>query len=731
MTPNLENNIELNDFTPKEFFVGILRHWLLIFSIITLALASTLLFYMYYTKTYTSSARILIEERKSALTNLSAVNSNSNQNPTLDAQRSLTNQVQYLQSLDLAKRVGEVVNFQRIPEFIDEVTKGKIGFLEYFMKNLKIGLLLNSNVIEISYTSQSAELSAKMVNVITTVYIDQRISENSNVNDKASDWLGVKVTELQTKQREIDAKIVEYRIENGIFEGQNNQKLLSEQLTLLNSSIAAASNERSLTAARADLIEKLLARNGNLDSARDVLNSSLIQQYRQQVLTIQRRIAEFSETLLPSHPRLLSLNAELNNVNEQIRIEAHNVMLSLRNEVEISNQRERSLKGNLNDLKSQEADSLLQEVELNSLRREAAANRILLDSYLTKYRESDVRNNTNLDDTSVQVISKAVVPLSAAGIKRSMVFAIMGMVGLLFGIVIATFRTLNGSKKTPLNAVSTPRISFKRDAKQPQDTSNTQRKPFRKSAARYRNTKQSDIGFDDLSFMAAIPQSGLTTRERNLLKNDILSHLDSEYANSFIDLVDNLMLQSNNEFQKHFMISGLENDNESYEAILNLGRILDMKGAKVLIIDLDLNSQFLSKRITDASNFGFSDVITGGCYFEDCLISDTKSNLEILLSGTNINEIGEIIVSEGMTEFLEELDGIYDVILVHSNDVLQSHITKFIDGQIDLTMLVADWEDRAAQHLQTALATLKDQQSSDFGLLLMGADMQEFDRVAS
>ena len=81
-----------------------------------------------------------------------------------------------------------------------------------------------------------------------------------------------------------------------------------------------------------------------------------------------------------------------------------------------------------------------------------------------------------------------------------------------------------------------------------------------------------------------------------------------------------------------------------------------------------------------------------------------------------------------MEEFLDDLDQIYDVILIHSSDVNQMHITAFIDGQVDLTLLVADWEDRATEQLQSALMALKDFQGSDFGLLLMGTDMREFDR---
>lgn len=729
-----------NDFTPQEFFMSILRSWLIIVSLVTLSVVLTILFYMVTTPKYTSTARILLEDRKSALTNLSTINvGTGTAAQILDAKRVVSDQVQYLKSLDLAKGVDKIIHFGKIPEFIAETNSGKLDVYAYFAGNLKVKTLPDSNVIEISYTSESAKMAAEIVSTITSVYKNQKANEDFNANNEASNWLAIKVKELQDKQRIADAKIVDYRIQNGIFEGQNNQNLLSQQLTALNASLVTAVGQRAETVARADLINRLLTRNGNLDSASDVLNSVVIQQYRQQALTLRRRLAELSETLLPSHPRMLSLEAELRNVNEQIRNEARNVMLSLRNEAEISRQRENSLKSELNDLKQTEASSLEQSVELNALKSEASSNRILLDSYLAKYREADVRNKTDFDTSTVHIISAAAVPLEPSGITRSAVIAVMGVVGLLAGIVIATFKTLSQHSKPTYKSEKSRSYAPEREREHERDSiiGRARSHSERKLGARLQHHNHADLAkhlpqgiavFDDLAFMAAIPLTTGSNRQNNLLKNDILAHLDTEYADSFVDLVENLMAQSNIDSKKRYMISGIEGDEDSYEALMNLGRILDMKGARVLIMDLDADSQLFSKSVVENTNFGFSDVINGKCYFEDCVINDNKSGADILLAGSNISLIEDIITSTEMEEFLDDLDQIYDVILIHSNDVSQMRVIAFIDSQVDLTLLVADWQDRTTEQLQSALMALKDFQGSDFGLLLMSTDMYEFDR---
>ncbi len=745
--------VENRDFTAKQFFVGLLRHWFLFLFIITLSLGATLLYYMLKTPSYTSTARILFEDRKSVLTNISTVNTGQASQAQANAQRRLSSQIQYLKSLDMAKKVGKFVKFSTIREFRSVKNPNETSYHEYFLKKLTVKSLSNSNVIEVSYTAERAEMAAKILKTITDVYKLQKSNEGFSANNEASNWLAGKVAELQTKQRNADAKVVDYRIKNGIFQGQNNQKLLSQQLTALNNNIVTVASARAEAVARANLINRLLERNGNLDSAQDVLNSTVIQQYRQQVLTIQRNIAQLSETLLPSHPRMQSLNAELTNVNGQIRVEARNIMLSLRNEVEISTQRERSLKAELSALKNQEAGSLLNEVGLNALLRDAATNRTLLDSYMARYREADVRNKTDLASAQVHIISQATVPQTQSGIKRSMMFIIVAIAAFIFALIISTLRILKqySGESSPTKTVkhnnknSKNKLSSPNDSNSKVDAKNNHYKKAYNTAKTGNASKDwkqqgknieyylpsGNISFGDLSFMVAIPNMFGSRRQNKKIKNDILSHLNTEYADRFIELTDNLMTQSGTDFQKHFMVSGIDDGGDTNETLLNLGRILDVKGAKTLILDLDENSDLLPRSTLENASFGFSDVIKKQCYYQDCLIDDKKSNLQFLLAGTNIRGLDGIILSEEMEEFLDELDQVYDVILVHAKDINEKHITDFIDGQIDLTLMVADWEDRATERLENALLTLKEYQGSDFGLLLTGANMNEFDHVIS
>ena len=75
--------------------------------------------------------------------------------------------------------------------------------------------------------------------------------------------------------------------------------------------------------------DSLMGGTYDVAAAADVLKSTLIQNLLEQRVQVQRTLAEFSATLLPSHPRLKQLNSELSGLRHQIRKEARKVEATL------------------------------------------------------------------------------------------------------------------------------------------------------------------------------------------------------------------------------------------------------------------------------------------------------------------------------------------------------------------------------------------------------------------
>ena len=72
--------------------------------------------------------------------------------------------------------------------------------------------------------------------------------------------------------------------------------------------------------------------------------------------------------------------------------------------------REDQLVSDLNRPKAESARAGEQEVELRALEREAAAQRELLESYMTRYREASSRNARNYSPVDARIFERATPP---------------------------------------------------------------------------------------------------------------------------------------------------------------------------------------------------------------------------------------------------------------------------------------------------------------------------------
>jgi hypothetical protein len=230
--------------------------------------------------------------------------------------------------------------------------------------------------------------------------------------------------------------------------------------------------DRAAAEAKALSVKAALASGGSLDALPDVLSSGLIQRLREQQVQLKANIAQLSTTLLPNHPRIKALNSQLAGLDRQIRAEAEKVLAGLNTEAETAKLREQQLLADLNETKAESSRAGKQEVELRALQREAAAQRDLLESYLTRYREASSRRDRNYLPVDARIFSRATVPavpyfpkrvpiVLAAFIASLLVLAVITLLQELFSG--RAMRPAAGADFGPVAEVAMPRGKSRRD----------------------------------------------------------------------------------------------------------------------------------------------------------------------------------------------------------------------------------------------------------------------------
>jgi uncharacterized protein involved in exopolysaccharide biosynthesis/Mrp family chromosome partitioning ATPase len=415
------------DVDLSALFASLLASWR---RIVAVALAvTTVAFVLAWLATphYKAETRILIETRESVFTRPES--GGDNDRPLLD-EEGVTSQVQVITSTDLLKQVATKLGLAKLPEFDEAggvsifdralIIAGLKGdpveippeerILKKFREKLAVYRVEKSRVIVIEFSSEDPRLAAAVPDAIADAYITVQQSAKQLSNTDATAWLKPEIADLSNQVKEAETKVAAFRSQSDLLIGQNNSVLATQQLSELSSELSRVRAGRGSAEAKAQSFRNALASGGSLDAIPEVMASGLIQKLRERQVQLNADIADLSTTLLDNHPRIKSMRSQLTDLDAQVRAEGEKVLRGLDAEAETARLRERELIADVNRLKAESARAGDEEVELRALEREAASQRELLESYLTRYREAASRSDRNYLPVDARIFSRASIP---------------------------------------------------------------------------------------------------------------------------------------------------------------------------------------------------------------------------------------------------------------------------------------------------------------------------------
>ncbi|MER9329223.1 Wzz/FepE/Etk N-terminal domain-containing protein [Mesorhizobium sp. M0488] len=470
------------DIDLRQLFASLARNFLriLVVSLIVTGVAFALAWLA--TPHYKAETRLLIETRESVFTRPDGTNDNDK--PILD-EEGVTSQVEVISSTDILKQVAQKLSLSKLAEFDETQNMSALSrllviaglksdpneippeerVLKKMREKLNVYRVEKSRVIVIEFSSENPRLAADIPNAIAETYISVQGDAKLESNSAATDWLAPEIADLSQRVKDAEAKVADYRSQSDLLMGGNNSVLATQQLSELSSELSKVRANRAAAEATADSVRKALQNGGSLDSVPEVLSSDLIQRLRERQVELRANIADLSTTLLDNHPRIRALRSQLADLDGQIRNEAEKLMKGLMTQAQTAQARENQLVADVNTLKAASARAGEQQVELDALQREATAQRQLLESYLTRFREASSRKDRNYLPVDARVFSRAVVPsepyfpkilpiVGAAFVASLLLMAVATLLRELFSG--RAMRPATGARFEPIDEVAMP-----------------------------------------------------------------------------------------------------------------------------------------------------------------------------------------------------------------------------------------------------------------------------------
>lgn len=378
---------------------------------------------------YTGEAKLILESRDPAFAR--TAQERTDQIAPIDEQ-AVASQVQVMMSRDIAREAIRRLKLVGNPEF--DPGAGGIGPVSRVLMMLGIGrnpldrpaedrvldayfdrLLVypagKSRILTVEFRAKDAQLAADGANAVAQLYIASLEADKVDTARYASTWLGGNIDGLRKRVAEAEAKVEAYRARNGLVgtAGLTGQPLNAQQLGELSSQLSQARAIKADVAGRVRAIKDLI-KDGRAFEIPDVANNEVIRRTVENRIAVRAQLALESRTLLPAHPRIKELRAQLDDLDEQIKGAAERVGRTLENEGKIAGARVESLQAAVDGQQDVVVKGNTSEIQLRALEREAKAQRDQLESYLTRFREASARDAESATPADARVVSRAVTP---------------------------------------------------------------------------------------------------------------------------------------------------------------------------------------------------------------------------------------------------------------------------------------------------------------------------------
>ncbi|MBB4050767.1 uncharacterized protein involved in exopolysaccharide biosynthesis [Devosia subaequoris] len=422
-------------------------------------LVVTFVVLLFQPRMYESTSAILVEPRSSPYvraSNESAPSSSGNEVGVVSSQ------IELLKSRDTLLGVIDALDLRSVAEFngvasgfspvamITQIvgrraaTPGSIDqkVLAALYDRLEVVQERDSRIISVTVSTTDPELSARIANAVASAHVARRAQLSISDTADASGWLRAEIDRLRVSVQEAESAVANFRIENDLFTGQNNTSLLDQQLSNISSQITAAQERKNTATSRAALIRGLIERGQPIEGVADVRDSVVIQRLSEEKARLQGERAQRSATMLFNHPSIRALNAQIAELDSQLRIEGARVADALEAEAQIESDLAASLEADLARVKSSASLATRETVALDGLEREAKAQRDLLEAYLLRFNEASSRVDSNSALPDVRVVSEAAPSVAPASPKTSFIMLAVGVVSVIVQVGAVAFGEL-------------------------------------------------------------------------------------------------------------------------------------------------------------------------------------------------------------------------------------------------------------------------------------------------
>jgi polysaccharide biosynthesis transport protein len=589
--------------------------------------------------------------------------------------------------------------------------------LTIFHKNMTVGQVKGSQLVEVKYESIDPQLAAQIVNTTLNQYLDKTYRSRYEATIRAAQSISPKLDDLQNSVKQsADALLNFQKTHEGAQLGSAAPVANDGTTAFVSASggnpVATRVSElnQQLTQAMGDRLQQgsyiKQIKGGNVDSLPQMKDNVLIQGLTSRLVDSRAQLAQALAVYGSNNPQVRKLELQSEEINKQLDTERARIASQIESAYSSAQNREQLIRNTLNGMKGELDRSNADVVQYDALKREADSNANLYTTLSSRTKE--IALSGSISSSNIRVLDEARAPSKPDGPHRFEILGVGAIFGIFGGVILAfaaeqmndtissaeDFRRWSGLPTLAL----VPQISVP-DGKRALASG----KPTRMLSAK----SMGAIRANGLKFLTENPHSPEAEAIRNL-ETTIRMPQSSD----------------SRPVQTILVTSALPREGKTTVAT-NLALALARHG-NTCLIDGDLRHPSITSSFGLTLRLGLQDLLTNHAGSTGDALKPLAEvpNLTVLGVGNKAPNCHESLTSARMTNLISELRKKFAYIVLDSPPVIPFSEGRWLSTISDASIVVARCDSTTRGAVMFSLEILEDLKANVLGVVLNGVDLK-------
>ncbi len=500
-------------------------------------------------------------------------------------------------------------------------------------------IIKDTSILAITYSSTNQVFTAEIANQYVQSFIDKNIERKTETSNRAQQFIEKKVNETKTKLQSSERALLEYAKKVGLKVTREDISLVSKNISDINAALSVAIQKRLLNERYVQQIK-----DGDSASLPEVFDSSTIHLTKQRLAELKASYKLKLTTRKPGFPEMLSLKAEIDELNTQKRFEISAIAKSVKIRYEQSKINVIALQNKLDDLDQNQSAFQEKNIQYTILKREVKSNRRQYETLIEKLNQIGIGSEINF--INAQIVDTAVTPESSYSSKKLKFLIIsLGLFGALAAAIIYLMEMMNNTFSVP-------------------------------------NQLERSLKLPVLGVIPEVPEDELS---------DAFRDPTSPFSEAHRTLRTSIQFTGTEDHIKTILITSSEKSEGKTSTAFRLAADFAALDRKVLVIDADLRRPKMHRMFGTDNKFGLSNLLTNvfrSDHTMDLFRRTGNPNITFLSSGTIPPNPTDILSSKKMRKTLEFCSEKFDLVIVDSPPVMGLSDAPILARQVDATIMV-------------------------------------------